>query len=162
MADSHAVLSRLRALVRADLDSSDDLLSRLEEALAQMGPESSDSDRMAIGGYLHHLYTACEAALERVVREVDGRSPSGPHSHRELLECARVAVPSVRPRLVSQSTFDALARLLSFRHAYRHGYAMRLEWSRLGPLVHEARDLCRAVRSDLDAFFESAIGGTGT
>jgi hypothetical protein len=162
MADSHALLSRLRALVRADMESADDLRIRLEEARAQMGSEPSDSDRMAMGGYLHHLYTACEAALERVVREVDGSTPSGPHSHRELLEWARVAVPSVRPRLISQSTFDALARLLSFRHAYRHGYAMRLEWSRLGPLVNEASDLCRAVRSDLDTFFESVSGGAQT
>src|SRR5262245_4889057 len=96
MAEASSRLARLRALVDADLVAVADLVTELDELRSRLGDAPSKPERMAIAGYLHHIYTGIEAALERIVRDIDGDLPGGPHPHRELLDWARVAVPEVR------------------------------------------------------------------
>jgi hypothetical protein len=160
MADTpEARMGRLRSLVAADLDVVADLASRLQETQRAAASPPTDAERMAMAGYIHHAYTGIEAAIERIVREIDGSLPEGPRSHRDLVDSARVAIAGIRPAVIGGATAERLALYVSFRHAYRHGYAMRLEWARLRPLVDDLPLAVEAVRADLDAFFHAATGG---
>lgn len=64
-------------------------------------------------------------------------SPSGPRSHEELLSQMAVAIPDVRPAVLDEATLAGLSSLLSFRHFFRHAYAVELDWARLEE--HRAR-----------------------
>jgi hypothetical protein len=100
---------------------------------------------------LHHGYTAIEALLERVLRAVDGEAPAGRGAHVEIIEQARIAVPGLRPALVSEVTARGLHELRAFRHFVRHGYAAELDPARLAALITLVTALWAPLSDDLDA-----------
>jgi hypothetical protein len=72
---------------------------------------------------LPHAYCAIDRILVRVARQLEGSAPEGAVCHQALLHTAGLAVPRVRPALLSRESVGSRRRLLGFRHFFRHGYA---------------------------------------
>jgi len=96
--------------------ASDANMARLREELAGKGlvgrPERvranlarGDSFTLwAVGSVLHDFYVAAEKAFEVVARELDEKVPVGGDWHRRLLEQMTLAIPGVRPALLTKET----------------------------------------------------------
>lgn len=116
--------AELRALVAEvvdDLAAAQGLIDRLGEVGSRIAQatEPDPCDVMAAAAFLHHLNTAMEAVHERIVRAVDGTTPSAERWHQDLLQRVGLELPGVRPAVLRPSTRAALARLLRFRHFFR-------------------------------------------
>lgn len=119
-------LLALAAEIRDDLAAIARLLPIVLQARAAVQKADDPMQIMAAAGYLHHLYTATESIHERVVRLLDGAVPTGERSHHDLLTRVGVEVPGVRPAVLTPTTRARLARLLRFRHFFRHAYRIDL------------------------------------
>jgi hypothetical protein len=84
--------------VDAERRSRDLAAGRVEDALSRHDRE------LAVGVFLHHCYSALEAALDRLLRAVDGSSPEGFASHARLIEEAALEKPGLRPAILSPGT----------------------------------------------------------
>ncbi len=143
---SEAVIRWLMADLRADLGACEEVAARLGATSGPLqDPQADAGARALVAVELHRYYTVLEEAFERVARFLDGHVPSGEGWHRELLRQVSLPVPGVREALVPQKVAADLSHLLSFRHFFRHAYAVELDWSRL----IEHRDRVHRVHPDV-------------
>ncbi|MBI2388507.1 MAG: hypothetical protein HYV09_02720 [Deltaproteobacteria bacterium] len=146
-----AALSRLRGEIAEDRASMTRCAADADQARARLLLTPDDHAVLALAAVsLHGWYTALEAVLERVARQLDGGVPAGHRWHREILTQLSVEVPTVRPAVLPSALTQHLADLLAFRHFFRHAYGVLLDGVRLegklrvlasvGPQVDEALD----------------------
>ncbi|MBN1960516.1 MAG: hypothetical protein JW841_06190 [Deltaproteobacteria bacterium] len=112
----------LVAEINDDIDAIKKLLPHLLKVLSSIKQNEDPVQIMSAAGYLHHIYTAIESIHERIVRIIDGSLPIEERWHQELLTRVGVEVAKVRPAIISSITRARLARLLRFRHFFRHAY----------------------------------------
>jgi hypothetical protein len=141
-------IQRLRAELASDLRAFD---SRLDE-LARLGTLAEPGPAAVAAVALHHAYGAVESALLRVARELGEGAPTGPDWHQALLDTMALDIPDVRPAVLSADTRDSLARLLAFRHFFRHAYAVALDAERLDAVRSSALGLREPMHADLAHF----------
>jgi len=153
-------LARLRAELDADLGAFD---ARVGE-LAALRPLTSElrSELAVAAVALHHAYGAVESALVRLARAFGDEVPGGPEWHQQLLHAATLDVEGVRPPVLSPEAANGLRKLLSFRHFFRHAYAVEFDASELESLRRLAVTLQPRVRADFSRFDEvlRELGGT--
>jgi hypothetical protein len=134
-----AVLARLRGEVAADRVAMERRRLELDELTARWTELGKDRAQVTVAAVaVHAWYTALETLLERIARALDREVPGGPLSHSELLSQMMVEIPRVRPPVLSRADEPELRALLSFRHFFRHAYAVELDPARV---EHEARRL---------------------
>ncbi len=144
----------LRGEVNADLAALDRISERLVLVVTRVGDLDAPppEEVMMISGFLHHLYTGMEAIMQRIGQGVDGTVPTGDRWHQELLSRMSVDVRNVRSRLLHEETAAGLARLLRFRHFFRHAYRIDFLWAEVSPLAHDAPSISRRFHEDVVAF----------
>jgi hypothetical protein len=147
-------LKALVAEIRDDLGAIHRLLDRLSELQQKFQGEAEPdvSEMMACAGYLHHLYTAMESIHERIASQIDGTLPSGERSHQELLSRMGIELSGIRRRVLSPDVRAQLARLLRFRHFFRHAYRMDLLWIEVKPLVFDVPAIAMSYETELESF----------
>ncbi len=129
---TESALRRLLADVVPDLETLDQVAARIAKARGtQTDTESDDAARAYLATELHRYYTALESVLERILRCVDGSVAAGTTWHRDLLRQASRQVPETRPAILGAAVVAELSHLLSFRHFFRHAYAVELDWDEL-------------------------------
>jgi hypothetical protein len=123
-----ARLRRLVAAVRADVEALQGRRERLGELLeAERTTWPARSWEAVAAVDLHGYYSGLESVLERVARGLEGGLPEGPQWHRDLLATASRPIPSIRPAVLSQVSFDWLEKLRAFRLFFRNAYAAELD-----------------------------------
>ncbi len=150
-----ARLLTLAADLKSDLDALARLQEDVETVLRQFSAKSPSRLEMRIpASLLHDYYTGVEAALARVVETLNGGYPTGPESHRRLLELSALEVDGVRPAVISQESADALDEFRRFRHMIRHAYAARIEWDQLKRLLQALPKIHHRLAAELEQFIE--------
>lgn len=66
-----------------------------------------------------------------------------------------IAVPGIRPGVISAETRRLLDSLRGFRHVFRHAYARELDVRRLRIVLDDARTARRPLASDVEAFLRA-------
>lgn len=105
----------------------------------------------AAAAFLHSLYSGIENLFRRIVVELDGGMPSVGDRHQRLLD-EMTRATSERPRVISDELQGRLKEYLQFRHLFRHIYAFRLEWERMGGLLLGAEQLVEDLEKELTVF----------
>ncbi|HEV7370494.1 hypothetical protein [Arenibaculum sp.] len=123
----------------------------LADGAAVLDPDIREDREAAIGLLIHNCYGAMESALERIVQAIDGGLPTGPAYHADLVRRAGTAVEGVRPAVIAAGTAQALQRLRSFRHIFRHAYD-GYDYARAVENVAVAEDAVPAFRRDVSEF----------
>lgn len=148
---------RLSAELREDLSA----IERRGESVVALGRATSSEPAevarlraLALAFELERFYTAVESTLERAILGLDGQLPKGERWHAELLRAAAVALPDLRPALLSKASAGALRDLLAFRHFARHAYDVEPEPARLAELAIQVETLVPELRRGLEELFE--------
>ena len=129
-------------------------LARVEREVEDIQSLSSagESDRTtlwALAGHLQAFYTGCEAILQRAVERFEGPPPYGADSHIRLLQMATLNLPGLRPPILQTETAAALDPYRAFRHFFRHGYGVELDWNKMAAKVHGIGDVRTRLVHDL-------------
>jgi hypothetical protein len=160
----HGELPALRAQVRAELGR----LARVVEEIADLASATrarapTQIEIVAASAYLHNYYSAIENCLTRIAHGVDESIPSGPDSHRILVDQLSAPIEGLRPAVLTLDLARRLDEYRRFRHAFRHTYFVDLDWTRVAPLLGGASLLAGDVERALLSLFDAlGAGGTGT
>lgn len=103
---------------------------------------------------IHNLYCAVEELLKLVAHAFENRIGAGSEWHRTLLLRLSQPVRDVRPAFLSEQTFDVLNRLRGFRHFFRHGYGVEIEFEQLRINFNLAIQLKALITEDLHLFLK--------
>ena len=119
---------------------------------------SQEPDRFALrglGSLLHDFYTIIEDVFELISRDIDGvRETEDPGWHKRLLFRMSIAIPEVRPAVISEELKKKLEVYLRFRHVFRNVYGYLLEWKRMRPLLEDLEGTYRAFQGEIGSFSE--------
>lgn len=151
------MIARYRVLaerIRNEIGQLEQVVARAEGALerATLHPQDQDYYLAAAALDLHGFYAGIERLLELIATEVDGGLPTGRQWHRDLLAQMALALPDLRPAVLSSESVTALAEYLAFHHVVRNVYTFNLRPERVIELVQGLRPAFELARRELLAF----------
>jgi len=139
----------LKADIAADLAA----IAEIYQALARCGTDlSAESQRIMTAYYLHNLYCAFESIFQRIAEVFGNHISDRAGWHADLLRRMTLDIEGLRPRLLSESAYDALDELRRFRHIFRNAYRLHLDADRLALVYRRARVLEHAYQADMGRF----------
>ena len=134
-------------------------IERLAEEL-QSAPTGDDTFALrARASILHDFYTGVERVFVRLAEEINGGVPRGDNWHRQLLTDMAIAIPEVRPAVISGELADELAEFLRFRHVFRNVYGFVLQADRLGALQAKLPGVLERFLREVRGFMTWPAGG---
>ena len=144
----------LAGRIRQELADLQRVAARAERALsaARRRPEDQDLYLDSAALNLHDFYGGLERVFQQIAVSIDGSLPTEHEWHRELLRQMAVALPHIRPPVLSADTAAALNEYLGFRHVVRNIYAFQFDPQRVERLVAGLPSVFSHVRSELEAF----------
>ena len=146
----------LAARLRLELERIDKTVGLVAEHVAKVDADGRSDPALAmLSTCLHSFYNGTERFLETVARDLDESRPTGPTSHRDLLDQAAAPVQGLREAVITESTRRALARYLDFRHRFRHLYFFDLEWIDVEGLARDLATAWQTIRGELERFLNA-------
>jgi hypothetical protein len=142
-------IQTLKAEIAADLKA----IAEIYDALTEYDTRLTGDERVIVlAYYLHNLYCAFESIFQRVASVFGNQIADRSGWHDGLLRRMTLDIDGVRPRLLSDQSYDCLDELRRFRHLFRSAYRMRLDAERLALAYRRARVLERIYRADIEQF----------
>lgn len=134
----------IRARIQLELSLIDKEIALLELLLKKSRNADMDSiDCRAAAACLHSTYNGYEKIMIMIAKD-EGIAIKTDHTwHKNLLD-------SIGSRCFSQSLVEDLAKLLGFRHFFRHAYSFSLQWGNMEPLI---QILIRDVHPKIKDYF---------
>lgn len=119
----------IRARIQLELSLIDKEITLLELLMKKSSSAEMDSiDCRAAAACLHSVYNGYEKIFIMLAKN-EGIVINADHKwHKNLLDI-------IGSRLFSQSLVEDLAKLLGFRHFFRHAYSFSLKWENMEPLI---------------------------
>lgn len=144
----------IKERVRRELNEIERVVARVERALVSAQHNAKDADLYvdSIALNLHDFYVGLERIFELIAANLDRSTPAGSDWHRDLFLQMTIALPQIRPRVLSEETAVALDEYRRFRHVVRHVYAFEFDPARIHALAHKLRLTWEQARADLLAF----------
>ncbi len=106
---------------------------------------------VVVADALTRYYTAAETIFFRISRFFEN-SIGGDRWHAELLDRMLIAIPGIRPAVLSESTYVALRELMRFRHFSRYYVDLDYDWDRLDFLLIKFNQARKGLKTDLGTF----------
>ena len=121
MTERYAVVAGRIRRELADLES---VVARAERATAAARQRPQDQDLYfdSAALNLHDFYAGLERVFQHIATTVDRSVPTGHEWHRELLRQMNVALPQIRPQVLSTEAVRQIDEYLRFRHVVRKVY----------------------------------------
>jgi hypothetical protein len=140
--------------IRQELASIAQVVERAERAIvaARQQPEEQDLYLDSAALNLHDFYAGLERIFRHIAANVDQSVPSSHEWHRELLRQMNMALPQIRPQVISEETLKILDEFLRFRHVVQNVYAFEFDPERIERLVERLRPSFEQVQAELLAF----------
>jgi hypothetical protein len=127
--------------IRAERDNILRTIDMIEDLTAQ--EEFSTYETIALGKLLQDAYTGIERILRSKLEQHGFKIPKTESWHKEVL------INAQQKSLISQQQFEALRKLLVFRHMQIHGYGYMLDEIRLRELAGPVPEVCRDFLSNI-------------
>lgn len=101
---------------------------------------------------LHDFYCGVENIFKRIAPALNGGVPEGPAWHKQLLYHMSLAIPGIRPAVVSKETAGLLDEFLDFRHKFRHIYGFDLDFKKMDAVEQIYPEAHRKFQEDTMTF----------
>ncbi len=119
--------------------------------------EPSRIEVVAAAAFLHNLYNAIENCLLRIAHAVDESVPTGPETHRLLVDQLTAPIPTLREALLDEELARRIDEYRRFRHAFRHMYFFDLDWPRMTGLLQNAEAITAKFTTAVITLLEQLI-----
>ena len=148
----NAKLAHVANRIRSELAELEEVVRRVEEGWKRAERSGDDYYLDGVALNLHGLYSGLERIFEVIALNVDGRRPEGENWHQELLRQMSTEILTMRPAVISESSYGALNEYRGFRHVVRNIYTYTFNRVKMRKLVEEAPGLFNQARAELLAF----------
>lgn len=141
----------LRADIKAQMGRIEVIYQNVEDRAAGLHPD--DEIRLESVAYqLHNLYNAVEDLFRLVAAHFENQVEHFGRWHTVLLRRMRQEVEGMRPAFLSEESYVLLNGLRSFRHFFRHAYAVPVEYAHVQINLENARRLRPLLQQDVERF----------
>jgi hypothetical protein len=130
------------------------------EARAEL--HKAEPNRRVLGSIMHDFYNCCERVFRRIGAEINGTSYRGDAWHKELLFRMTVAVPNVRPQVISEDLAADLDEYLAFRHVFRNLYGFERKGDRVTRLSSGLERVSHRFEGEIEMFLNALNGPADT
>jgi hypothetical protein len=139
--------SSLWAYINNQEQTIQDIFAKLESI------DLTSEDKIVHAAYLmHNLYSAYEDMFKEVSICFENNIERSSGFHKNLLTRMKLAIPGIRPFVLSEKSFLLLGEMMGFRHVFRHSYSYNLEPERLEKLREKILLGRTAISSDIELF----------
>lgn len=146
-----ARLTLLISDIKAQMGVIEAIYKKLDVRAAGLQPD--DEIQLESAAYqLHNLYNAVEDLLQLVAAHFENQIEGAGRWHTALLRRMNQDVEGVRPALLSDESYFLLNGLRSFRHFFRHAYAVPIEYAQLQINLDKVRRLLPCLERDIEQF----------
>ena len=143
----------------ADLDK----ITCQTQALLKKVEVTADDDYLGtIALNVHSFYSGAERIFRDIASSIDNALPEGADWHRRLLRQMDIAVPDIRPAVLSEASLKQLDELCRFRHVVRNVYAFELVPERVNDVATELPNCLLQLERDLSSFCEFLVALNGS
>jgi uncharacterized protein YutE (UPF0331/DUF86 family) len=101
---------------------------------------------------IHNFYNAVEDLLRIVAVQFENQISDTSRWHQLILQRMKQEIPTVRPALLSQQSFEALNALRGFRHFFRHAYGVPIDYEQLVGNLKRVRQAFPTLEQDVERF----------
>lgn len=98
------------------------------------------------------LYTALEDLLKQIAKAFENHIDQMSSFHKEILIRMNIAIPKIRPAVLTTRSMVALDKLRAFRHFARHAYDCELDEEELRKIQHHIQSEFSTIEHDLKSF----------
>ena len=145
------------AEVAGEITSQIRVLSELHDYLHQILSDDvqqegkSRKNGLVVASLLENYYTAAETIMFRIAQTF-GNNIDGQRWHADLLRRLNIEVSGVRPRLLTDDSYNDLDELCRFRYFKRYYYRPEYDWDKLDFLTGKLSGLHPRFVQELEAF----------
>ncbi len=100
------------------------------------------------------FYTAIEDLFKQIAKSFENHIDNMGSFHKEILIRMNTAVPSIRPKVITDSTLGFLDKLRAFRHFIRHAYDCELNLDELILIQKRITKDFSLFQKDMEYFYE--------
>lgn len=140
------------ALLKANIDADLAEIEKIYEFLAHYYTIDTLEQAILAGYYLNNLYSAFENICLNIAQTFEHQIDDRSRWHAALLKRMTLDIESIRPKLLSPATYNALDELRRFRHIFRNAYTLELDPQRLQLVLYHAQQLQQYYPADLAQF----------
>lgn len=140
------------ALLKANIDADLAEIQKIYEFLAHYSTIDTLEQAILAGYYLNNLYSAFENICLNIAQTFENQIDDRSRWHAALLKRMTLDIESIRPKLLSPATYNALDELRRFRHIFRNAYTLELDPQRLQLVLYHAQQLQQYYPADLAQF----------
>ncbi len=144
-----AQIRTLKADITADLKTIAEIYAALD---TYSGVATSDEQLIVRAYYLHNLYCAFESIFQRIAEVFGNQISDQAGWHAGLLHRMTLDIEGLRPRVLSDLSYDCLDELRRFRHLFRSAYRLHLDAERLALVHKKAQSLRLIYQADMERF----------
>jgi hypothetical protein len=139
---------QIKESCEAEFENIDATLAELALIAKPDKPAYSTGELAALATFIHNFYSGIENILKRMLALKKKKAKEGAAWHKDLLNA------SVEAGIISPDLRVILAKYLSFRHFFIHGYGFALKWEALQPLVTNIDSTLQDFKTSINKQFE--------
>jgi len=141
--------------IKFEISQVDMMISETEPLLKITQNKIPDKiETAALGLFLHSFYNGIENILKFIIKDENGKLPSGIKWHKELLDLCFIEING-KSRLFNENVKTILDDYLSFRHFIRNTYSYKLNWERMENLVLKIEENWNLIKTEILNYLES-------
>lgn len=147
--------ARQLVVFTADLQAQMQLIQQVINMLEIRAQELQPHDMVrleSVAYQIHNFYNAVEDLLRIVATQFENQITDAARWHQLILRRMTQEIPTVRPRLLSQDSFEALNALRGFRHFFRHAYGVPIDYDQLMANLNRVRQGFPTLVQDVEQF----------
>ena len=137
--------------VWAYINHQEDVIAAIYNKIAELKPLNEDK-LVHIAYQLHNLYSAYEDMFKEISFTFENNIERNSGFHKNLLIRMKIAIPGIRPSVLSEDSYLVLGELMGFRHVFRHAYNYNLTPDKMEILRKKMPDQKTTIDSDINIF----------
>jgi len=126
-----------------------ELAAAMEEDIKTLGRTKRTAAMAA--SIIESYYTCAETIFVRISQFFENNLAEN-RWHKDLLQKMTLQVKDLRPRVISDQTYNDLEELLKFRHFKRYYFNLSYDWERLDEIIRRALRVHESLKKDLSEF----------
>jgi cytosine/adenosine deaminase-related metal-dependent hydrolase len=139
------------ATLWAYIENQEELIQNLLDKIELLEP--INEDRIVNLAYqMHNLYSAFEDMFKEISRTFENDIDRDSGFHKHLLVRMKIAIPGIRPHVLSPDSYSVIGELMAFRHVFRHAYHYNLSARKLEALKKNILGYKSMMLNDITAF----------
>ena len=137
----------------AFISNQEDIIRNIIKKINELKP--SNEDKLVHLAYqLHNLYSSYEDLFKEISLTFENNIDRNSGYHKNLLLRMKMAIPGIRPGILSEKSHSILGELMGFRHVFRHAYDYDLSSEKLNILREKVLLHYPGIKKDIKKFKE--------